>query len=158
MNKIEALQKTIYNLENDVYEYNWTNCNSCNCGVLARTLLNGKNVFESGFDDSPITKSDFEAFSEEAFCMTTNLPLPEVFAVLKQTGFTFKEVDELENLSNEKIRNNLGWEINSKLNRSEKTSVILYLKEWVKMLQENEPKAKFVTYSKIIQNIPVNAN
>jgi len=157
MNKIEALQKTIYNLENNVYRYQWDSCNDCNCGILSRTIMGGKSPYEGGFLDAPFIKRIEWPFSENAYCMTTNLPLQEVFQSFKDSGFSFEDILNLESLGDDKIITRLRWD-KKHSKYTTKKYVILYLKEWVKMLQEREPKIKFVTYSKIIQNIPVNAN
>ena len=173
MTKIEALQKTIFNLKNNVYEYNWASSNSCNCGVLARTILGGTCIYDAGFGDvKRLDDGALPPWSAKSVCLTTGAKLTVVFQALKDTGFTNYDIIELEHLSNPEINKSLGWEFfdGSNFKSADKTSVILYLKEWVKMLREpqttltaytpeiKEQPAKFVTYSKIIENIPVNAN
>lgn len=142
MTKIEAIKKTIYNLENDVYEYQWTKAGACNCGILARTLLGGKEVWDAGFLQSPAQQTKgYAPFCQFAFCITTNLELPEVFRVLKETGFTIEELNRLENLNDHAIikKGQVKWfECNDMSNayRSEKPEVIKYLKAWVEILEE----------------------
>lgn len=176
MTKIEALQKTIFNLENDVYEYRWGGGdNMCNAGILCKTLLNGKNPTECGLNQSPL-KCTNTRFYSGAFCLTANLPMPEMYQQLKMSGFSWEDIRDLVYLSNTKITSRLNWKVSEfegKMiahNHTKKESLITYLKEWVKMLQTptvtltayqpeiKEPASKFVTYSKIIENIPVNAN
>lgn len=135
MEKTEALEKTIYNLENDVYEYSWTDCNNCNCGVLARTITGAHDLASVGLLDSPITNNKYLAFCEEAFCMTTNLPLPLVFQSFKDTGFSFEELDGLENLNNETILHRVGV---TYLRHSNKSNLIKYIKAWVEILGEEK--------------------
>lgn len=130
MNKIQALEKTIYNLENDVYEYSWSNPNSCNCGVLAHALL-GKRPSEAGLYNSPLRdNSEKGAFAGVAFCMTSNMPLPEIFSSLKEAGFSFQDLKELEFLANPHIRMRAGMG-DSRFDFNEKGSLITYLKAWV---------------------------
>lgn len=144
MTKIEALEKTIYNLENDVYEYLWTNPNSCNCGVLAHTIV-GELPSRTGYFDanSGLTGS----FSRRAKYMNTGLPMPLVFQSLKDTGFTHQELEELEFLGNPKIAERCGFkpEYHGEVmiahgHFSKKPSVISYLKAWVEILKEEEVK------------------
>jgi hypothetical protein len=132
MTKIEALQKTVYNLENDVYEYSWTGYNTCNCGVLARTLMNGSfphdnGTFENGAnDENGGTCSGFSGVygMNLRVCSSTGIPLPKVYRVLNETGFTFKELDSLEKAS------------------YNKEGVINYFKKWLKELQEKMPNSE----------------
>lgn len=184
MNKIQALEKTIYNLENDVYEYNWSNEDSCNCGILARTLLGGKLPSNCGFLDTPSHPMGQGIFAKEAYCLKTDLPLPEVFKALKNAGFTYEELLELEYLGNEKIATRLNMRIeksvgvpfmvspdpfNSNLYHTEKEFLISYLKEWIKMLKEEQgvpppipaitfPDFSPITYEKITELIPQQSN
>jgi hypothetical protein len=147
MNKIEALEKTIYNLENDVYEYKWDESDKCNCGVLAKTLLGGKTAQECGYHQSP-KLGDYGVFSRNAYCMTTDLPLPTVFNVLKDTGFTHEDLMNLEYFGNEKIALKLGKEISYRDGHpfgyksdtfNDKKLLIKYLKAWVEILKEEQP-------------------
>lgn len=151
MTKIETIEKTIYNLENDVYPYGWINPNSCNCGVLAKTILGGKCIYDAGYSDAPVTCSVYGAFSRRALCMTTNLPLPELFQTLKDAGFTFKELSELEYLSNLEITTKAGIDLHYSIVGSlvngtrmvaddfdHKPTLIRYLKAWLEILKEQE--------------------
>ncbi len=151
MTKIEALKKTIYNLENDVFPYKWTDYNNCNCGVVARTIMNGTEPGCAGFHQSPSINHSLCSFSGYAYCMTTNLPLPKVFQELKDTGFTHNELMELEDLRNPIILNKLGWETFKIYDRNlpkapnardSKESLIVYIKAWVEILQEDQPPVK----------------
>jgi hypothetical protein len=136
MNKIEALEKTIYNLENNLVEYNWTESNSCNCGVLARTVIDGKSIWEMGYGEAIPAKVDVSAFSKRAYCMTTNMPLPKVFKALVDAGFLWEELKELEQLENKKILRRIGAE---ELRRDIKENLVSYLKAWVEILKEEQP-------------------
>jgi hypothetical protein len=151
MNKIEALKATIINLEDNKTEYDWSTCNHCNCGVVAKTLLNGKLPYEAGLLNSPLSgEVGSGAFSREALCLTTNLPLPLVFQKLKDAGFTHLELQELEWLGNEIILNKIG-EKKLILNGisfikdskySNKKTLIKYLKAWVEILEEEQTKTQ----------------
>lgn len=163
MTKIEALEKTIYNLENNVYEYNWDSYESCNCGVLAHSIIGSNSLYDTGYRNSPSCMG-FGA-SSEFHCLTTNLPLPEVFQAVKDAGFTFEEMLHLEVLNNVKILVHPGldrWSLDYK----NKTDVIKYLKAWVEVLKEEsvvipevkeptpEPKAKeIIRYVSVPESI-----
>lgn len=147
MNKIEALKKTIYNLENDVYDYRWHDADSCNCGILARTILGGKTARQCGLNDSPL-RANHGGFGRFAYCMVSDLPIPEVFQALKDTGFSYQEIVELEMLGNMEILNRIQagsyfnedqqiYVINN-LKYSDKETVIKYLKAWVEILEEKD--------------------
>lgn len=147
MKKIEAIEKTIYNLENNVYPYRWTDYESCNCGLLAKTILGGKSLRVAGFNQSPVSDKSLSPFCVEAFCITTNLPLPEVFQSLKDAGFSITELLHLENLSDPLICSLAELEISGGvfgrpvcILRSTKEAVIRYLKAWLEILKRDEPK------------------
>lgn len=121
MNKIEALEKTIFDLEHNVYPYAWGNCNNCNCGLLARTLLNGEGAMENGLlfngpgeGFSGVVKNAF------AYCSNTGIELPKVFKVLHEAGFTTYELKRLEDAT------------------FHKDELIKYYKEWVAILKPME--------------------
>lgn len=144
MNKLEALKQTIVNVESGKYEYDWYNADSCNCGVVARTLCGDKSPSSCGYYQSPLI-GGLGVFSRKAFCLTTNLPLPLVFQSLKDAGFTHEDTGELERLANEKIAYRLGWELikiddGGKIYPlyANKENLIAYLREWVKILEEQD--------------------
>lgn len=153
MNKLEALEKTLYNMLNDIYEYSWIDVNKCNCGILARTLLGGKSATSCGFCDSP-KQGAVGHFSANALCMTTNLPLPKVFQVLKDAGFTHEDLINLEYYGNEKIAEKLGYKIEYRpsggpfgyttVELDDKEVFIKYLEAWIEILKEEE-SAKAIT-------------
>lgn len=161
MTKIEALEKTIYNLENNVYEYSWENSDSCNCGILSRTII-GKSVFDAGYGCSPCS-SGVGAFASEAFCMTTDLRLPEVFQALKDTGFTYQEILELEYLGNQEIAHRAGQTVTQLCSRSinagsykNKETLIAYLIAWVQLLKEElAEKTPEVRIKTVYVSVPV---
>lgn len=107
MNKIEAVEKTTYNLENDVYEYNWGSNNTCNCGVLARTILNGKYAIDEGafqYSEEIGVGCGFNGTFNDTvnYCKKTGLPLPSVFKALIKCGFVHKELELLEHCAYDK--------------------------------------------------------
>jgi hypothetical protein len=143
MNKIQAIRQTISNLENNVYEYNWTDADSCNCGVLARSIMGGVYPRKAGFSESPMKANHLTCFANNAICITTNLPLPRVFSELKNAGFSHEDIMELENLSNPVVIKKAGMSVYRSLNgymvnsdRSDKHYLVAYLKTWAEILEE----------------------
>lgn len=128
MNKIEALKKTIYNLENDVYEYEWLDTNKCNCGVVARTILGDELPKQNGmFSVHHLiggAPPGFHGLYRQALthCSKTGHPLPRVFQSLLDSGFTPDEMKALERCG------------------CKKEDVITYLKAWVSILEAEKPK------------------
>lgn len=155
MNKIETLKATIVNLENGM-EYNWQSCNNCNCGVVAKTLLNGGMPHDNGLCHSTVRNNNiFGSFSKEAYCLTSYLPLPLVFQKFKDVGFTFKDIQELEFLGNELILKKIGEKFDFNFNTNiinnqkyaEKEYLLKYLKAWVEILEKESnvvPKIEIV--------------
>lgn len=157
MNKLEALKKTLHDLKAGTIEYNWNSCESCNCGVVARTLLNGERVFKNGFGDSPSVKSDEFGkgiFSAQAHCMVIDLPLPKVFQALKDAGFTHQELVHLEFLSSRDIISGMdkfsSVRIAAACNAlfetmtcdtayNKKEYLISYLESWIRLLEKDRP-------------------
>lgn len=134
MTKIEALEKTIFNLENDVYEYEWSHSNTCNCGVLARTLLNGEKATEGGGLWMYHTKGlGFSGVVKNVIthCQQTGLPIPIVVKSLLDAGFTTKELSRLEYRANGE-------------GRSDKKELVSYLKRWVRKIEKlnKEPEVQ----------------
>jgi hypothetical protein len=137
MTKIQALEKTIYNLENDVYPYYWYDSDSCNCGILAKTILNGKKPREAGFLKGD-PNSYLVVWGTMATCMKTGLKMPEAFQALHDAGFTYEEVNNLEKLSDKRF-------CISGASYKQKSNVIAYMKKWVKLLKEQEVQVSDTT-------------
>lgn len=157
MTKIEALEKTIYNVENNVFSYGWSSANACNCGVLARTLLNGESPTAHGYADIPEPDSGdgFFLFSNKAKCLATGIELPKVFQSLKDAGFNHEELRHLEFLSMPEILQRVEFDIpNNGRYYTMKRNLLLYLREWVKILkEEQQPQHSDIT--KTLAVLPV---
>lgn len=151
MKKLEVIKKTIYRLENNLVEYDWSKCNSCNCGVLASTCM-GRDI--TLFEIGPEVFSDKipGPFAMKAYCMVTGIGISEVIKSLMDAGFTFDDIKHLEFLSDAKISERAGiklgyWDkagypvAHGYFNK--KDYLIKYLKAWVEILEEEaKPVAK----------------
>ena len=147
MTKIEALQKTIYNLENDVYEYSWQTSNTCNCGVLARTLLNGTLPSDAGYFNVAPSKEGNGVFSKRGYCITTGIEMPLVFKLLSDAGFTEEDLYNIEFLADKNIASKIGLKVYGDWRAAHgefdvKKNVISYFKAWVEILKKEAPVAK----------------
>lgn len=168
MTKLDVLKATVYNLENDVYAYSWSDSDSCNCGILARTIMNGATPIKEGGLWDRITKRNehclsfilgsprgFSGAVEQSIqmCHITRLPYPRVIKALLDYDFTVEELKALEFFGtvsktekrwfNMEDRTRGEKIIGSKLNlegmvRNDKQDVIKYLKAWIEVLEEKE--------------------
>lgn len=141
MKKIEALKKTIYNLENGIYKYKWMDMNNCSCGVVAKTILEDepkKNGVLDIYKKLGKSVSGFAGCYEQAieYCATTGLELPRVFMALKETGFTFGELKILED-------------------HDDYQSFLSYLKAWVEILEQAEPQPSHTDITKSLAILPI---
>lgn len=148
---IEVIKKTIHVLENDLVYYDWMRSTSCNCGILAQQIgINPDHILSqiSTVDDHSLPGGPWTRCSRlQSKCEATGKPLQEVFKKLFDLGLSFKDIGNLENLSDENILKKMGGTHkvyhgrNSR--RGEKTEVIKYLKAWTELLEEeNAPNEK----------------
>lgn len=149
MTKIEAIESTLRDLEYDTYYYDWGSEDSCNCGLLAKTVLHGR--LPSSFGLVMYFSEQYSPFASALTCMKTGLNMNTVGQVLAQTGFSFEEIICLENLSDFKIAQRAGLKLlpesegmkyESCISRDEKESLIKYLKAWVAILKEEQEQNK----------------
>lgn len=151
MTKIEALKQTIVNLIEDKIQYNWTSANNCNCGVVARALLDVDDLFQHGYTTNtfPIDPLARGCFARDAYCITSNIPIPKVFQSLKDAGFSHEDLLSLEYLGDPKICKKAGMESTTSLcpyptlvggGYNQKDNLIKYLKAWIEILEEQQVK------------------
>lgn len=156
MTKIEALEKTIYNLENDVYEYNWHSANSCNCGILAKTILGTQDsVYELGYRLTKNPKVDGVFSRDYETCRATGEKLPKIFRGLYETGFTYDELLNLEYLKDSKIVSKMPYIADQLWPYLHKDNLIAYLKAWVSILKEQESPKQPKSEKTIIRYVAV---
>lgn len=130
---IQALLKTVENLEKGA-AYQWGHMGSCNCGNLAQVITNR--------DKAEIHKSAMRSrhgdWNEQLidYCPASGLPIDHIIDEMVAFGFTRADLAHLEKLSDPQILRQLPAN-NRYLKHNHKPDVILYLKTWVKVL-ENE--------------------
>lgn len=140
-NLIENLQIAVRSLENGSIYYNWHQQESCNCGVVAQSMLgvspsNLKNKFltktESGdscniFNKALMAntlnitgKEDREKVDAswrtavKAYCPMTGAPLVDVFNELYEAGLSREDICHLEYMTNPLILKKSGIDATNK--------------------------------------------
>lgn len=129
---IAALQKTIVHLEQGA-TYQWGHMGSCNCGNLAQVVTN--------LDKAEIHKSAMRRhgdWNEQLidYCPTSGLPIDHIIDEMLVFGFTREDLAHLERLSDPQVLKLLP-EDKKYLKHNFRNDVIIYLKAWIKLL-ENE--------------------
>lgn len=127
---IEALKKTAENLEN-TSPYMWGHMGSCNCGNLAQVITKR-------------TKAEIHAIAMQGqgdwneqvnhYCGQTEMPIDLIIFELLTFGFSTEDLKHLEKLSDPEVLKQLG-DKKYTLSYNQKADVIVYLKEWAKMLE-----------------------
>lgn len=128
---IQALRKTVGNLEKGAL-YQWGHMGSCNCGNLAQVVTN--------LDKAEIHKSAMRRhgdWNEQLidYCPTSGLPIDHIIDEMLAFGFSREDLANLEKLSDPKILRSLPTD-KKYLKHNLKSDVILYLKTWGNVLEE----------------------
>jgi hypothetical protein len=128
---IQALRKTVENLEKGT-TYQWGHMGSCNCGNLAQVITN--------LDKAEIHKSAMRRhgdWNEQLFdyCPINGLPIDHIIDEMLAFGFSRQDLANLEKLSDPKILRSLPAD-KKYLKHNLKSDVILYLKTWGMILEE----------------------
>lgn len=131
INIIQALRKTIGNLDNGS-SYQWGHMGSCNCGNLAQVITN--------LDKAEIHKSAMRRhgdWNEQLidYCPTSGLPIDHIIDEMLAYGFTREDLAHLEKLSDPKILKHLPSD-KKYLQQNSKIDVVLYLKTWANVLED----------------------
>lgn len=147
MKKIEVLKKAIQMLEGG-FPYSWFKAETCNCGVVVRAMGVSDDMDTAGYG---IWKT--KTLSGE--CPITGLKLSTIQRTLVESGFTKKDIWELEKLSNKTIAEKIGETVIIDGNESfmsskigvhgdfkytDKATLIKYLRAWVSILEEQTAK------------------
>ena len=127
---IEALRTTANKIQNGS-PYMWGHMGSCNCGNLAQVVTKR-------------TKAEIHAYAMQGhgdwneqvnhFCGQTQMPIDLIIFELLTFGFTTDDLKHLEKLSDPKVLNGLG-DKKYTLSHNQKGDVVVYMKEWAKMLE-----------------------
>ena len=128
---IDALRRTAKKL-NTGSEYMWGHMGSCNCGNLAQEVTKR-------------SKAEIHAYAMQGngdwneqlndYCGTTQMPIDLVIHEMLTSGFSVEDLQNLEKLSDKQILMRLPAE-NRYLRHNVKADVIVYMKEWANMLED----------------------
>lgn len=133
---IDVLNITIQDLKLNRKEYNWTDQNKCNCGLVAQNVLrNDKFIIYDGWS------------AGARRCKQTGAAINGVFARLFAIGLTEEDIIHLEHQNNIEILKEAGLRADllnldtgetCSYGRSEKKSFIKYLEAWVRILEREK--------------------
>jgi hypothetical protein len=128
---IEALSRTAKKLDAGT-QYMWGHMGNCNCGNLAQEVTKR-------------TKAEIHAYAMQGhgdwneqlndYCETSVMPIDLIIFELLTSGFSMEDLQNLEKLSDKKILMRLPIE-NRYLRHNVRADVVVYLKEWANMLEE----------------------
>ena len=151
-NLIEALRQTAYRLQNGAY-YQWSHQGSCNCGHLAQTIT---NLSKAEIHKMALEKEgNWEEKSVE-YCKTSGYTIDHVIESMLNLGLTTDDIANLEKLSCPKILEYISSEKTTMV-RNNKEDVVLYMRAWANML-EDELTTKTNNIKEKIDQIFQNSN
>ena len=113
----QALREAANLLESGEVPFDWTQAHSCNCGVLGFICQNRRCRNDSWlirdykYQVSLETKSCIwtSGSHEHSFkCSLTLLPMNSVFRSLREVGFTWEDMGDIEFLNNDEVRERAG--------------------------------------------------
>jgi hypothetical protein len=133
-------------LQRTWFGYEWNDRARCNCGFVARQVMNTSAV-RLRQQLPPICENGkfrptWSAMSE-IYCTETGLSRNEVFSRLLATGLRMSDFAHLENLSHEDILPRMGAvrPRAKPVSRSRKTDVVAYLRQWAWGIEEFREQA-----------------
>lgn len=101
---IDALRRAADRIEAEPGCYEWSLAHKCNCGLLARELL---NVDALRIHVMATHETRRSVWSENA-CPSTGEPVHEIIQKLFDAGVSSDDITELENLSSQAVRERAG--------------------------------------------------
>ncbi len=160
---ITSLNIAINALKNDTIYYNWTNQESCNCGIVSQAVL-GKSAneiwqefenIEEAMMAHCITEQNLISATwknaVKLFCPLTGKSKFQIFEDLKEGGLEPHDIVHLEYLTNPAILKRSGikthkkvfWFFKKPLDYYKSSeNLILYLQAWVSILEEGSTITK----------------
>ena len=137
------------------FGYEWNDRTRCNCGVVARQILQTNAtklskllppIYENG-----ILCPSWAAMTE-SHCPDTGLPQNEVFRALVAAGLRRGDFTHLEELSHPHIRASMEplRQTRRPVSRSRKSDVIAYLRAWaagIEIFHDHQKLARSITAS-----------
>jgi hypothetical protein len=132
---IVALRATAAKLQAGAV-YRWTHMGACNCGHLAQTI-------------TQLSASDIRRYAHERagewaeqgldFCPTSGYPMDAVLSSLFEIGLSADDLRQLERLTHPEVVRRLPLELRKELSYRERDHVVLYMRTFADLLEEQLP-------------------
>lgn len=126
---IEALRKAVRQLESNA-DYQWGHMGCCNCGHLAQTLL---KLHKNEIHQAAMGRMGDWSDQLNDYCPTSGYLLDSMIDGILAHGLTRDDLAKLERLSDKEIVARTGERY---LVHNRREHVILYMKAWVRLLEE----------------------
>jgi len=139
---IDALRKTANKIESGDWDNHWGTPSQCNCGLLARSILEEPLHFDSrmGCWRRAILNAQKDEWALGVpRCKYTGLSFVEIVDVLSDVGLRNEDIISLEHLGNEAIIEAMDTSAPSYYNDDH---VVEYLRTWADLLEEAQPLAE----------------
>jgi hypothetical protein len=124
------------------FGYEWNDRTRCNCGIVARQVLQTtparlKKILPPIIDEQGVFRPTWRAMTEP-YCRDSGLTQHEVFSRLLEAGLRADDFSHLEELSHPEILHRMTPLRTAKtaVLRSRKTDVIAYLRTWALGIEE----------------------
>jgi hypothetical protein len=129
---IKALRSTAARLQLGA-PYRWTHMGACNCGHLAQTVTH--------LDAEDIRRYALERAGEWAeqvleFCPASGYPMDAILTALFELGLTHQDLAHLEKLTDPEILRRLLPDARQRLSYRERDHVVLYMRTFADLLEE----------------------
>jgi hypothetical protein len=112
--------------------YQWGHMGACNCGHLAQQLT---PYSKREIHEYAMRKSGDWTDQVVDYCTSSAMPMDEIISSMMEAGLERKDMIELERLTNHEVRRYLG-EKGNRLNHNVKEDVVLYMRTWAQLLEE----------------------
>ena len=128
---IQAIHKTIDRLQHGA-DYQWTHMGRCNCGQLAQSIT---HLSQAELHRLALQKEGDWGQKSIDYCADSGFPIDQVISLMLDIGLNTDDLYSLERLSSPRILKRLprGQRY---LRHNSKDDLILYLKAWVELLEE----------------------
>ena len=142
------------------FGYEWNDRTRCNCGIVARQVLQTdarglKRALPPILDQGTFLPS-WRAMTE-TYCSDTGLPRNEVFARLLTAGLRPVDFSHLEDLAHPEILQRMTAHRRTKASvlKSRKSDVIAYLRTWAEGIEEFQDETRIAIADSKSERAPV---
>lgn len=151
INKSTALRITAKAIRDGVVHYNWFRHESCNCGVLAQTII-GKSALALRNSIQPMLSEAALLLMKKSsdgsptwtemsrvFCPVTGLPENMIFSALADVGFTTTDLRNIEYLRDPSVLARAGIKKNPVVMEEVTTGMLWWKKTETKQVEDKNP-------------------